>query len=84
MNQPLDPQQLIITLLAVKYLKENGGQTVILSHDEMKALAQFTVRLEITDPETPATSSIKCWAISLTDAIKLMQELEQAKGRSLK
>ena len=84
MSQPLDPQQFIITLLAVKYLQENGGQTIILSHDDMKALAQFTVRLEIINPETPATSPIKCWAVSLADAIKLLQELEQAKGRSLK
>lgn len=84
MSQPLDPQQLIITLLAVKYLQEHGGQTVILSHHEMETLSQFTVRLEIMSPEQPATSSIKCWAISVADAMKLLQELERAKGRSLK
>ena len=81
MSQPLDPQQLIITLLAVKYLQEHGGQTIILSHNEMKALSQFTVRLEILEPLTPATSSIKCSAISVTDAIKLMEELQQAKRK---
>lgn len=81
MNAPrkLDPQQLIITLLAVKYLQERGGQVIVLSHDEMKALAQFTVRLEILEPLTPATSPIQCTAISVTDAIALMKELQQAK-----
>lgn len=80
MSQPLDPQQLIITLLAVKYLQEHGGQTIILSHNEMKALSQFTVRLEILEPLAPATSPIKCTAISVADAIKLMEEVSKARG----
>lgn len=77
----VDPQQLIITLLAVKYLQEHGGQVVILYPKELQELAKFTVRLEIVEPNQPETSPIKCTAISVADAIKLMEEVSKARGK---
>lgn len=76
-----DPQQMIVGMLAVKYLQENGGQTIILDTKEMRELAQFTVRLEIVNPQDPANSPIKCRVISVADAIKFMQEMERSKGK---
>jgi len=77
----LDPQTLIIGLLAVKFLQQNGGQPIILSSQEMKDLAQFTVRLEIMNPQEPATSPIKCTVISMEDAVKMMNDMKRARGK---
>lgn len=76
-----DPQQMIVGMLAVKYLQENDGQTIILSMKEMQELAKFTVRLEIVNPQDPAESPIKCMAISVADATKFMQDMQRSKGK---
>ena len=76
-----DPQQMIVGMLAVKYLQENGGQTIVLSMKEMQELAKFTIRLEITNPQNPAESPIKCSVISVADATKFMQEMQRSKGK---
>lgn len=75
-----DPQQMIVGMLAVKFLQQNGGQTIILDTKEMQALAQFTIRLEIVNPQDPAHSPIKCMVISVADAVKFMQDMERSKG----
>lgn len=80
-KQPsMDPQQMILGFLAVKYLQSNGGITVNLSMDEMKALGQFTVRMEIVDPLHPDTSSVKCTCITAAEAMRMMQETNKMKG----
>ena len=80
-KQPqFDPQQMILGFLAVKYLQSSGGITVILSMDEMKELGQFTVRMEVLDPQHAETSPIKCTCISVADAMKMMQETNKMRG----
>lgn len=76
----IDPQQMILGFLAVRYLQEHGGQTIILHTEEMRQLAQFTVRMEVVDPQHPETSPIKCTCISVADAMKMMQETNKMRG----
>lgn len=76
-----DPMQLIVGMLAVKYLQLNGGQTIILTMKEMQELATFTVRLEIVQPQDPANSPIKCDVITIADAQRMYQEMQRSKGK---
>lgn len=76
-----DPQVMIIGLLAVKYLQEHNGQAIVLSSQEMKDLAKFTVRLEIISPQDPANSPIKCTVISMEEAVKMMSDMQRARGK---
>lgn len=81
-KQPqFDPQQMILGFLAVKYLQEHGGsEGVVLTMDQMKALGQFTVRMEVVDPQHPEVSAIRCSCISVADAMKMLQETNKMRG----
>lgn len=77
----IDPQQMILGFLAVKYLQEHAASGgIVLTMDQMKALGQFTVRMEVLDPQHPETSPIKCTCISVADAVKMMQETNKMRG----
>ena len=76
-----DPQQMIVTMLAVKLLRLTPTVPVILSSAELKELAQYTVRLEIVNPQDPANSPIKCSLMSVADAAKFLAEMNRTKGK---
>lgn len=78
MQQRFDPQQMIVSLLAVKLLRTTNGE-LVLTNDEMRELAKFTLRLEILQPQDPATSPIKCSLITVEDAAKFLQEMAKSK-----
>lgn len=78
MQQRFDPQQMIVSLLAVKLLRTTNGE-LVLTNDEMRELAKFTLRLEILQPQDPATSPIKCSLITVEDAAKFLQEMSKSK-----
>jgi len=76
---PGDSQRMVVDLCLKHCLSGMPDQTMVITHQQMLDLAQFTLRLEIVDIQHPQTSPIKCSLITIAEAERLLQELKKVR-----
>lgn len=70
----------IVTMLAVKFLREQEKREYVFTQDELKEMiASETVRLELTEPQQPFTTNIRCSIITLAEAQKMQKAVQQTR-----
>jgi len=84
-EQQMNVMEMIVTMLAVKFLQTQEQHEYVFTQDELKAMMEKeTVRLELTQPQSPFTTNIRCMIVTLADAQKMLQQVKKVVDRTKK
>lgn len=76
--QAIEAQQTALSVVICALMNDQGRESFILTHEELQNIAsKYTVRVEMTTPQQPETSSLKISVITVEEARKLVAELQQ-------